>query len=209
MSLINSLVFGSEGSYSILGIPVTFHKESRAGLPNQSPVIKLVTEYFNKFYYIISQEYLNAFMHEMGHALTAKLFSLNSKIVILTNSCNSETRLTSAGPWKDIVGPWKGTVILASGPMSSLAFSTCKLALAIILKNYIPPLIFLVLNISSLICIARELIFVCNSISRKDTRDYGLIAQQGNIYLALAIAALLTEYILAAFIVNNLISSYL
>jgi len=192
--LINSLVFGSEGSYNILAIPVTFQKEHKTSSSKQP-------KYFNIFF-TITQGYVHVFVHEMSHAIMARLFGLHSRVVMLVDFCSGETAFGSTGPWKDVI-------ILTSGCMGNIAFSTCKLALAIILKKYIAFPIYLVLNTGSLTWIITDLVYTfIMPVLQKNQGDYGQIARLGNGYLAVASIALISECTLAAFLLTKLHASY-
>jgi len=203
MSLITSLLFGSEGSYNVLGVDVTFKKKPQTRSSELDIIIlKLATKCLdNKFFFIIIQGYLHVFIHEMSHAMASRLFSIGSNIIILTNTCEGTTNCKGNTYWED-------TMINAAGSMGSIAFCTCKLALAIILKKYIPFPITLVLGSSALIWIAGELGYTFFSALQIYVGDYGQIARYGNIYLAVASVAILAECILIAFLLTTLNACY-
>jgi len=146
----------------------------------------------------------------MSHAITAKLLGVNVNEVILVYR-SSWTRIPSFySKYSKAaflpVGAWRDTIIMAAGSMGNIAFSTCKLALAIILKKYITLPIALILGMSSLIWIVGELGYTFFSALQMHKGDYDRIAQHGNIYLAVASTAMFAECILAAFILTKLAS---
>lgn len=197
MSLLNSLLFGSEGSYQIFDIPVKFHKKiSLSEKTDHISQLAIKCGQSRAFCWCI-QGYLHIFTHEMGHALAYKFFTEKKpKITILIHSC------TGVSKYSEEIGSlpaWKQTVIDSAGPMAQMALSSCKLAGVILLKNYLPFPIRVLLGGGAAFCMSAELVKAAVSASLQDEDDFGLIAQRGKKHLGIASLALITECALGIF----------
>lgn len=198
MSLLKSVLFGSEGSYNIFGLQATFKNEFPPGFicPNANfhgagIISQLAYKCLNSnVFHWITQFHTHVLVHEIGHALAIKIFTgYNSKVIIYYQRGGMteypiETRYLS---------DWKQTVIDVSGPMGDIAFSTCKMVAAAALKSYLSWPVALVLGSGGLIYISGELLYAFVSASKKDDGDFGVIAKRNNTHLALASIVLISQ----------------
>jgi hypothetical protein len=202
MSFVKSLFFGSEGSYNILGVPVTFQK----GLPNEltypsrsdllSQIVRRCIN--NEAVRILTFTYAHVFVHEMCHALTCKLLTSQAGTVVF--SANPFCACSEYPDEFQNASPWKQTVIAVAGPMGGIAFSTCQLVAAIALKSYISWPIALVLSAGAVLRVAGELIQASTDACSGKHGDFGGIRYcRGKIHLALASLALVTQCALGVF----------
>lgn len=210
MSFLKSLFLGSEGSYKVFGVPVSF--EDRASDSNSNPggVLAVAKKCLdNTVFRFANLSYAHVFFHEMGHVLMSKqfprkdLFSIqpNAEVVqevtIFTKTCEGVTINGTLG----LTG-WKKTLVCVSGPMANIAFSTVMLAAAQVLKGSIVTLpIALALECGAVYEIAGELYYAYDSATKEDDGDFGLIARQGDKFLGVAGIALIAEAALAASVV--------
>jgi hypothetical protein len=203
MSFLKSVFFGSEGSYNIFGTKVKFQDElplnlTPPSLDGASVISKLAFNCINSnAFRWITQGYTHVFVHEMSHAIACKaLTGQKSEVNFFTSLCigMNEYPLTIT-----YVSDWKKTVIYAAGPMGDIAFSTCKLVAATALKSYLSWPVALTLGSGAVVWMSGELLYAYVSAANKDHGDFGKIASRGNIHLALASTALVSQCALGIF----------
>ncbi len=208
MSFLKSLVFGSEGSYKIFGIPVSFEKKDPsieiADIEGAGFISKLANNCLNSIpFRLITQGYAHVCIHEMSHAIAIKLLTNESPYVhICTDTCTGYTRsdeddIFEPELWKDNdnieAEPWKDNIIHAAGSIGNVAFSSCELIAATAFKNYLSWPVALALGGGGALWLSGELLYSYVSAIRKDNGDFGQIASSHKMHLALAGAALVGE----------------
>lgn len=207
MSFLKSIVFGSEGSYTIFGTNIHFERELPSQLtPPGRPIFipEIAINCFqSRLFQCLSQRYIHLVAHELTHALAFKIFTgKNSNIFIFTNrSCAFTRPPTEANSLEN----WKITVSLAAGPMGNIAFSYFKLIGATALKKHLPWPIFMVLAGSAVIWITGELIYASVSALAKDHGDFGQIRLQGPLHLTLATITMVSELALGIILAVKLL----
>lgn len=203
MSFLKSVLFGYEGSYNILGAPVKFENElpphlKPPSLDGAGVISQLAFKCINSnAFRWITQGYTHVFVHEMSHAIACKVLTgLNSKVNFFTSLC---VGMNQYPPAIRNASDWKQTVISIAGPMGDVAFSTCKLIAATALKSYLSWPVALALGSGAVIWMSGELLYAYISASNGDHGDFGRIARHGNIHLALASTALVSQCALGVF----------
>jgi len=204
MNLASSLIFGSEGSYNILGNRVLFSEENfidenPQDLEGAGFITKILTKcHESKILRWMTLGYTHLFIHEMGHALTFKLLTRDTFeppiIQIFKRSCTGRFDYSI-----DIDSDWKETIVDVAGPMADVAFCSCKLIAATALKNHLPWPVSLTLAGGALLWISGELLYAYTSASNKDDGDFGQIASRSKTHLALATTALVSQCALGIF----------
>ena len=133
MSFVSSALFGSEGSYNILGVDVKFKEKTPIEMSTEmstldgAGLISTLAQAIigSTIFRLASQGYLHVFVHEMGHALSFGLFkNQNTTVTIHQDTCTGVTDYPST---TGKIARWKNSVISAAGPMTNMAFSACKL----------------------------------------------------------------------------------
>lgn len=210
MSILKSMCFGCNGTYDILGIPISFEDQDSSSNSNQEGMLtQYAKKHFNnsafrwitKAYNWATQGYAHVLVHEMGHALTSRLFprqnffshqpndQVTPKVKVFTTTCEGATTDAVLG----LIG-WKKVLVCAAGPLANIAFSACKLVAVQTLKtNYFTWPIAAVLECGAIVEIGSELYYAYDSSSKEDDGDFGRIAREGNLFLCLASTALITE----------------
>ncbi len=204
MSLIKSLIFGQEGTYKVLGVPVRFQKinpaddsisdaELATKLSDRGIfVFRLIENLFSsKAYLVTTQSYVHTFVHEMSHALADKFLCKGSPEVEINDDATGLTTTSSL-----ISEAWKSTVFRLAGSMGDIAFSTGQLVAITSLRGYLTTPGSLMLGAPAVLDIASELFYSFSSGLVKDDGDFGEIAKKGR--LGVASAALITEIALSA-----------
>ncbi len=193
MSILKSVLLGAEGSYNILGIPVTFGKYSITtnAQDDGSLTTRLAKKLLdNNIVRLGNQAYAHLFAHEMSHAMMTKLLlNRTPNVYCNTDDCTGSTISVSDSFSND----WKNTLIEVAGPMGDVAFATCKLVATKALENYIPWPVTLVLMNGAFMCMANEIICAYESATKRDHGDFGQIARRSRVHLVLASTALITQ----------------
>lgn len=197
MVFLNSFLFCSEGSYDLGGIKIDFQNE----LPFKKrqkidSIFSLALKHISKHpFCVITQGYAHIFVHEISHALVYKLLTgQNAKVLVIKNSFQSFVTYP-------VVVNKRGQafIIDISGPIGSVAFSSCKLVAAAALKNYLSWPVALVLGGGAAMCITGELLHAGICAFKKSQTDFGFIAKRGCTSLVLASLILVSEAALAVF----------
>jgi hypothetical protein len=204
MSFLNSVIFGAEGSYNILGVDVTFEKSnsprySFALSTGGSGVLSIFTKSLgyladnclnSNVFRFVTQGYAHTFVHEMGHALACSLLTdQKPKVRIFTDLCVGATYIGNIGR----LSPKISSIIATSGPMADTAFSGCKLLAATALRSYLSTPIAVTIGAGAVVWMTGELFLAYISASNKDDGDFGKIAEHGSNHLILASTALIGQ----------------
>lgn len=222
--LLKSLLFGSEGSYNVFGIDVTFEKGDLLPYNSPSPTYYFTSpttdsSIFNAFTKSIghlanyclnsntlrlaTQGYAHTFVHEMGHALAFKMLTNRIPVVhIDTNLCEGKT-FSEFKTFNDqnALSPTRDSLVSAAGPMADILFSNCELAAAASLISYAPVAltpVALTIGLGAAMWTTGELFLAYISTSSGEG-DFGDIAKHGPKHLALASAALVGQCVLGLF----------
>lgn len=205
MSFVKSVLFGSEGSYNILGIQAKFEKEEPLDYSSSILILegagfisKIAIKCLNSnVFRWITQGYAHIFVHEMSHALTLKLFTNQDPMIrVFKSSCTGGCIPPSASETLPI---WKKTIVKVAGPMGNIALCTCKLVAATALKSYLSWPIALAIGGGAVIWMTGELLYAYTSALNRDAGDFGCIARYGDSHLALASIALVSQCALGIF----------
>lgn len=210
MSFENSILFGSEGSYNIFGHHVIFKRDppknmhfvtlDGAGIISDIAKICINSGAFR----LATLGYAHLFVHEMGHAMAAKHFTNeDSDIAIYTGSGTASTFLPIG---LNNISAWKNSTVEAAGPVADVAFSSCVLAGAAAMKDYLPYPVALTLGAGAVFWISGELLYAFVSASKRDKGDFGQIAARNKKHLAVATAALVSQCTLGVFAAIELLS---
>lgn len=164
MSIFGSLLWGREGSYSILGIETQFSPLERGDIerlsnPKDSFESRNIVEevvddiiytcYTSPTFRVLTLDYFQTFIHEMGHALAAKLN--HSKEIEVRIHTDFPTGTTSHKSH-----PERMAIITFAGPALSTAFACSKLAIGRFLRHYSRPVAYF-LETGAVINMLREL----------------------------------------------------
>lgn len=144
MAVIQSLVLGTSGSYEIAGIPVTFEEYNKTKYPSRSEAPTIDNSLISSFR-VLNQSFVHIFVHEMGHALTARLLTDNRPhIHIFNNEYGGETRTYKSD------SQWKNSVAILGGPLLNMVFSCIKLAAAVLINKHISKGVSYYLGVNAL-----------------------------------------------------------
>lgn len=223
--LLKSLLFGSEGSYNILGVDVNFKKSDPLPFapPSPSYYFTLPTTHSTIFnaltksighlanyclnsnvIRLTTQGYAHTFVHEMGHALACKaLTDATPSVLVYTDLCEGRTFYISSSE----LSPTTNSLISVAGPMADALFANFKLAAAARLINYAPVAltpVALTIGLGAAMWMTGELFLAYISASSGEG-DFGDIAKHGPKHLALASTALVGQCVLGLFAAYKLI----
>ncbi len=163
MTILNSLLFGSGGEYTVLGTPVEF-KEASNIFNNSNLSFAYIVEWFvtDPFISVITLTRLHVLIHEMGHAIAGWfLEGVRSKITIYTNIFGGMTQ-----PVPEIFEK-RPLFFYLSGPLVGIVFESAKLVAAAASAIFLPlpigiPLAALV-GFGSVVWISIELYNIINN----------------------------------------------
>jgi len=141
MSILKSVFCGTEGSYDVAGIQVNFtNKTNNIDVFGKRSWFGRRVESClgNSAFRFLTFGYLHVFIHEMGHALMAKLQNphLHPKVNVYTKTCQGDTTYGRGNMFVTFAGPLAGT-----------AFEIVKLVGAIALAILLPSFIGLPLGL--------------------------------------------------------------
>lgn len=178
---------GAQGSYNMAGIQVHFTKETPHNIEvfddswfGRSISLLLGSSAFR----FMTMGYLHVFIHEMGHALVAKMQDQTPKVKVYTKTCQG---ITETETRQDI----RGTLMTLAGPLTSVVFESIKLMSATAIATVIPGMVGMALGIGigagAAIWTFGELVYAFVGSSG----DWNDIAQIGWLHLAASLSALL------------------
>ncbi len=139
MSFVSSVLLGSEGKYNFYGIDIHFAYQ-------EFDINPFANNTFSKITYCLLQNsviktaslgYLHVFIHEMGHALAAKLSGANSPYIsintrncqgLATSRCGQTLLISLAGPIAGML--WEASKLTASIALGIFATSFTGLGVA-------------------------------------------------------------------------------
>lgn len=185
MSIIFSLLNGNQGNYNILGAKVTFGPFAYGTMPSGGGMLRSLMFgcLSSHFFRVISNSYTHVFMHEMGHAVATKLLTnQNPKVTIFNDCFGGITHDCSSSGWKDVA-------IDAAGPLGSMVFSSCKLAIAVLLYKQMSKPVGYLLGAQAAISMFGELLYAA---SYSKGGDFGNIADYGLSPLLISLATLVS-----------------
>jgi len=190
MSIIESLLWGKEGSYTVFGTSVEFKKGEPKNhyFQEDGLVFDLANKCMNsKIFCWITLSNLHLFVHEMGHAIAYKLLTNNdSTIEIFNNYCYGITHFKNSF---HMLPDWKRTIINAAGSVSDVTFSASKLIVATLLTNYISWPLSLIIKISLILWMLGEILYAYSSASENDFGDFGKITKSHLVFASTALVA--------------------
>lgn len=199
MAIVKSVLFGSNGSYNILGMPITFKPGSTGKISNEIFISRIARRILStQTGAVIMLQYAHMFVHELGHALACRLLTgVIPKVNIYRpfgGSCNYPDRYYSHS------SPWQKSVVNLAGPMAGVAFSTCQLVAGAALRYYITWPVAAVLIAGGVFGMTGELMSAYVSATSRKCADFGDIRDDGgNTHLALASLALVAQCALGVF----------
>lgn len=206
MSFITSVLFGSNGSYNILGRKVSFEHGPSSEYSYASKVVKgpeVLNVFARSIGYLIDSCLKSpalriltlGYAHSFVSAMTTSLVGGASigerpEVRIFTNLC-----MGGAIPMQEHrISPRQSSVICASGPMADMFFSGCQLTAAVALREYISKPVAVTLGAGALTWMAGHLFTAYATASNgNDNGEFAIIAKNGSSHLAVASIALVAE----------------
>lgn len=127
MSIIKSLIFGSNGTYNVFGIPVEFIDLSNKNAGKEDKISKYAK-------HVIFQPHIHSFVHEMGHVLAHR--------VLLNKNPPPRVRIYNEGGTtsysnKPPISSMHKSLITAAGPVVGMTFASCRLLAGLASSRYI------------------------------------------------------------------------
>jgi hypothetical protein len=200
MSFIKSIILNCPGNYTILGHNVRFFRRPSSSSSNVSsnPLTTLEERVLDtaksaiKMFFHASfsmPRNISVLVHELCHAETAKWFTgkestidfyLSSELFDLSVGGIIHNHLPANSPL------WQKNIVSASGCIGSIAFSTAKFAALTMLRNQIPLSLNRLLACEPLYNFGEEIEYAIRSTLKKDSGDFGEIAQTSKMHLAIA-----------------------
>jgi hypothetical protein len=226
MSFLKSVLFGYEGSYNILGIPVTFQYKGRFTIPrdyatflqaeypppNSTNPSEKTSQLSNKILNIhefmreagdrlTSLGYTVTFVHEMSHALADKFFNLSPEVFINTRKLTGGFGSTTVYLPPSLAN-WKRTIIYSAGCIGAVVFCTSIIVMAVAVEKYVSRYIVIILQSLALgQAIFQGIVYPFTSIYHHDDGDFGQIAKHcGDTHLVLATTAVVMQTALTTFV---------
>jgi hypothetical protein len=191
MSIVKSMLLGTPGYYRVADVPVEF-KEGACSLKDESALGKF-TSFFtnNRFFQLATFGYTHVFVHEMGHALVAKLISCKlPEVTVYTTSCTGETDFCGSGPLR---AAWKNTAISAAGSMTDIAFSIGNIFAINGLQAFLPAPVSIALKAGNALWITGEVLYAVSSAMQQNRGDFGQILRSNPLHFPVASIALVAE----------------
>jgi hypothetical protein len=191
MSIVKSALLGTPGYYRVADVPVEF-KEGECSVKDRS-ILGKFTSYFtsNRFFQLATFGYTHVFVHEMGHALAAKLVSPKlPEVTVYTTTCTGGTRFYGAGRMR---AAWKNTFITAAGSMTDIAFSIGNIVVINGLQAFLPWPVSLALKAGNAFWITGEVLYAVSSAIQRNDGDFGQILNDEPLHFPIASVALVAE----------------
>ena len=123
IKLINSILFGAQGSYKIGNITINYDPvdNGEINILGNNLFSKLGKALLtNKVMAIVSLGYLHITIHELGHAIAEQMLAkrtISSTITVFTKTCTGNCSVGSSNE------RWKEIAILIAGPLADVLFS--------------------------------------------------------------------------------------
>lgn len=195
MSIVQSLLFGTEGNYQVAGIPVAFEKGDQAMISTSDHwlVTSVRTCLESQAFRVLNQSYIQIFVHEMGHAATGRLLVNDQPHIHIFN--NQFGGVTQYAYHSDI--EWKNSAVTLAGPLTSMIFSCIKLAAAVLVNKHISKGASYLLGGSAAIWMLGELIYTFTAGLGIAGGDFYHI--NNPIHLTIALAAMVSTCALGIF----------
>lgn len=119
MSVIKSLLFGSEGIHYIFGIPTMFRNEKDTTL-------------VDRVFKAISQENIHTIAHELGHSLACRVITKKNPKLIIIEGRGGKTRRIGRQ-----LSHIEESIITTAGPMAGMSFGICHFITGCLLSRYL------------------------------------------------------------------------
>lgn len=117
MGIVKSLLFGSQGSYNLLGQSVDFKEVHQ---PLHTAEFSLPV----RMHRIFNLQFLHTFCHEMSHAIMGRKLGISSRVEIYRDDYFYHG-ITNFD--QEVQGEWKKCAILSTGPVVDMLFSSMRL----------------------------------------------------------------------------------
>jgi hypothetical protein len=193
LSGLKSLFWGSEGHFEDNGVLVHFMDSITPSEPASNFLVQFKHKIVStKWFQIASQVYLHTYIHEMGHALACKRVIPDRSCVYVHPKSGSTMGYFASPRSLNSQPQWKQSFVDAAGPLAQMAFSSLRLVAAVALRNYISWPVSFVLGAGAVYHMMEELSYAAES-SVSGDGDFGSIASNSKMDLALASAALIGE----------------
>lgn len=147
----------------------------------------------NYTFKVLTFGYLHTMVHEMGHALTAKLFNVHSSIKININNCIGCTQYNNYKKLPLL----KDSLVALAGPLADVIFSVSIIFAAFFASPFITVPVSTFFALGAAIWITGELYYALDSLNSGDG-DFANIGRNGNLHLLFATVALITPVALTA-----------
>ena len=196
MTLIKSLFLGESGNYNILGTPIKFQKNSINFNSFSDDFVGRMGDFVlkSRVFHILTFGYIHTLVHEMGHALAAKVLSNSSaRITINTTSLSGVTSISNTR-----FTPIKSSLIDLGGPLTDVIFSCTQIFFAFLLSPYISTIGAMSIALGASIWIFGELFYAVDAL-KSGRGDFAGIARNGTSHLIGASSIMLSSIALGIF----------
>lgn len=213
MSFVKSILFGSQGNYNVLGVKVSFENNFSFGGSfsngldlgpgfNASAAIRQPVGFFvvnfmslakSHTFRVLTLGYLHVFVHEMGHALAAKILFGNSPQVSVFRNPSPELGNTNNAGGRNY-GSIGDSIVHAAGPMADMIFSSCTIIAAIAFRTFISTPVTVCLVIGSVIWMTGEMCYAYASATKLTIGDFFYIRDNGWGHLLVATTILTATF---------------
>jgi hypothetical protein len=157
--ILNSLLFGSPGTYKTPGIEMRFNDRSNGRGAFGTNWFGRTVDYVltTPIVPVITLGYLHVVIHELGHAFASWLQGTNEPhtIYVYTKTCRGE-----------IIDSDHGKITALAGPLAGITWELLKLIGSVAIATFAPPAIGLplgaVLGAGSAFWLFGELIYACS-----------------------------------------------
>ncbi|MCB1212902.1 MAG: M50 family metallopeptidase [Chlamydiia bacterium] len=207
--MINSLLFGASGSYTIFGHEVEFQSEleqrtlsistkmEHAALCFESTLKKVVA--------VITLIFPAILVHELGHAFAAELVTQkSSKIVIETDKYRGQCHTTHFHP---LIREEKFFISIA-GAVTNIAFQTTLILVAIVALKKIYTEWGIRFVITRLVNVYSEISYALDSAVKNNDGDFGVIRRLGPAYLTAGVVTLIAQIFFSGIVVMGVCAPF-
>lgn len=197
MALIQSILVGSEGNYSIFNTPVIFRPNADKNAFSEKFLNSRIAKIVNsKIGQISLFAYLHVFIHEMGHALARKMMKSDARVTVFTNEVGGFTSFILPPSGGNVKA--KNSFVSLAGALSSMIFSCNQLAIGILIGKHVFKPLGYALGINATIWIIGELIQTFSGIGIEGA-DFSSIKKNGVDHLLICLSAVVSTCALGIF----------